>query len=120
MPPWEWQRLPLLLLACAADGRTLAVAAPGQILRLHDAVSGKETKIKISALTWDDIPGRIATIRSEREELIREEQVQAAEVARIQDPTKRAVAQNELKQYTFQIDYKSTEETLKKMASLYI
>jgi lipopolysaccharide export system permease protein len=76
------------------------------LMELPDAVSGKETKLKISALTWDDIPVRIDTIRAERDELLRQEEERTDEVARIPDPNMRSIAQNELKHYKIQMELK--------------
>jgi lipopolysaccharide export system permease protein len=77
------------------------------LMELPDSVSGKETRVKISALTWDDIPLRIEALRAERDELAVREQAQAAEVAKIPDASLRSLRQSELKNYTFQIEIKT-------------
>jgi lipopolysaccharide export system permease protein len=78
-------------------------------IELPDSVSGKESKLKINALTWGDIPVRVAALRAERDELLRQEEERTEEVARIPDATMRAIAQNELKHYKFQVDIKTRQ-----------
>jgi lipopolysaccharide export system permease protein len=79
------------------------------IMDLPDSVSGKEAKLKISALTWDEIPVRIEAVRAECEELVQKREEHATEVARITDPNLRLLAQNELKHYQYQIDAKNRQ-----------
>ncbi len=76
---------------------------------LPDSVSGKETRVKISALTWDDIPVRVEAMRAERDDLAAKEKDRIEEVTRIQDPHQRSIAQTELKNYTSQIEIKSRQ-----------
>ena len=79
------------------------------LMDLPDSVSGKEARLRISALTWDDLPGRIAAVAEERDELARKRDAQQAEVERIADPAFRAIAQNDIKQYEFQIALKARQ-----------
>jgi lipopolysaccharide export system permease protein len=73
---------------------------------LPDSVSGKEARLKISALTWDELPARIDAVQDELDELLRKRDAQQAEVARIADPTLRTFRQEELKNYKYQFDMK--------------
>lgn len=76
---------------------------------LPDSVSGKEAKLRISALTWDDLPARIAVMSEERDDLIRRRDERMAEVERISEPTLRALAENDAKQYKYQLDLKNRQ-----------
>ena len=76
---------------------------------LPDSVSGKEAKLRISALTWDDLPARIAGAVEERDELIRKRDERAAELERIADSSLRSLAQGELRQYKYQLDAKNRQ-----------
>ena len=76
---------------------------------LPDSVSGKEARLRISALTWDELPGRVAAVAEERDDLVRKRDAQQEEVDRIADPTFRALAQNDIKQYEYQIALKARQ-----------
>ena len=79
------------------------------LMDLPDSVSGKEARLRISALTWDDLPERIAAMAAERDELIARRDAQQAEADRTPDPNLRTIAQNDVKQYKFQIDTKTRQ-----------
>lgn len=79
------------------------------LMDLPDSVSGKEARLRISALTWDQLPGRVAVVAEERDDLIRKRDAQQEEVDRIADPTFRALAQNDIKQYEYQIALKARQ-----------
>ena len=72
-------------------------------------MNGKEAKLRISALTWDELPQRIATVEEERDDAVRRRDVHQAEIDRMPDPTARIVAQSQLKQYKYQIEAKSRQ-----------
>jgi lipopolysaccharide export system permease protein len=74
---------------------------------LPDSVSGKEAKLKISVLAWDQLPARIAEVEAEREELIRKRDQRQAEIAQISDANVRNVVQVELAHYKYQIEAKT-------------
>jgi lipopolysaccharide export system permease protein len=78
-------------------------------IELPDSVSGKETKLKISALTWDDIPVRVEALRGELADLLKQERERTAEVAGIKDARLRTSKQEELKHYKFQVDIKTRQ-----------
>ncbi len=77
------------------------------VMDLPDSVSGKETKLKISALTWDDIPARVAVVRGELDELLEQERLRTAEVEAISNPDLRASKREELKHYKIQVEIKT-------------
>ena len=79
------------------------------LMDLPDSVSGKEARLRISALTWDDLPVRVAAVEAEREELVQKRDAQQAEVNRMRDPAFRALAQNDIKQYEYQIALKARQ-----------
>jgi lipopolysaccharide export system permease protein len=79
------------------------------LMDLPDSVSGKESKLKLSALTWNDIPARVEALRAERDKLAKEEQERIEEVSHIQDPTMRSLAQDQLKHYTIQMEIKTRQ-----------
>lgn len=79
------------------------------LMDLPDSVSGKEARLRISALTWDQLPGRVAAVAEERDDLVRKRDAQQEEVDRIADPTFRALAQNDIKQYEYQIALKARQ-----------
>ncbi len=79
------------------------------LMDLPDSVSGKEARLRISALTWDELPGRVAAVAEERDDLVRKRDAQQEEVDRIADPTFRALAQNDIKQYEYQIALKARQ-----------
>ena len=79
------------------------------LMDLPDSVSGKEARVRISALTWDDLPGRVAAVAAERDELVAKRDAQQAEADRIADPAFRALAQNDIKQYEYQIALKARQ-----------
>lgn len=74
---------------------------------LPDSVSGKEAKLRISALTWDDLPPRIAALAEERDEVIRTRDRRKAELALLTEPALQNLAQVEMKLYQVQIETKS-------------
>jgi lipopolysaccharide export system permease protein len=76
---------------------------------LPDSVSGKEAKLKISALTWADIPARAAQVRAERDELVAQEAERTAEANRFTHPAARAAALNALNHFKYQIDAKTRQ-----------
>ena len=74
---------------------------------LPDSVSGKEARLRISALTWDDLPVRIAAMAAERDDLLQQRAQLQATLQNISDPTLRALAQGEVKNFQSAIDTKS-------------
>ncbi len=69
------------------------------VMDLPDSVSGKEARLRISALTWDDLPVRIASMIAERDDLRQQrDQLQAA-IEHISDPMLRLQAQGEVKNF---------------------
>ena len=76
---------------------------------LPDSVSGKEAKLRISALTWDDLPPRITAMMQERDEIIQHRDERLTEIARIADPALRTLAENDAKQYQYQLDIKNRQ-----------
>jgi lipopolysaccharide export system permease protein len=72
-------------------------------MELPDGLNGKD-KIRISALTWDDLPVRLGLLRAELAEVLerREEMRQAAETA--PRPEVRAAALKEDRMYRFQVE----------------
>lgn len=76
---------------------------------LPDSVSGKEARLKISALTWDQLPARAATVQEELDEVLANRAAQEAEIARIADPSLRIYAQDQLKHYQYQIEAKTRQ-----------
>jgi lipopolysaccharide export system permease protein len=74
---------------------------------LPDSVSGKEAKLRISALTWDDLPVRIAALAAERDEVVQRRDIRKVEVERLTDQYLRDLGQTELQQYEFQIGIKT-------------
>ncbi|MBN9122879.1 MAG: LptF/LptG family permease, partial [Planctomycetes bacterium] len=79
------------------------------VMDLPDSVSGKEARLRISALTWDDLPARIAAMAAERDDLVRQRDQLAAEFNTITDPTLRGLAVNEVKNFQSVIDVKSRQ-----------
>jgi lipopolysaccharide export system permease protein len=84
-------------------------SAGGFTMDLPDSVSGKEAKLRISALTWDDLPSRIATLADEREELVRQRAKLQVEVDNLPNPAFRALAQAEVKNSQFLVDAKTRQ-----------
>jgi lipopolysaccharide export system permease protein len=76
---------------------------------LPDSVSGKDARVRISALTWDDLPGRIAVVAGERDDILRQRAKLQAEIESIPDETLRGLARNELKNFQFLIDTKTRQ-----------
>jgi lipopolysaccharide export system permease protein len=76
---------------------------------LPDSVSGKEAKLKISALTWDELPDRIAAAAAERDEKVAQRDARQAEIDALPDLHARAYAQNEMRGYTFLLDAKTRQ-----------
>ncbi|QJW95918.1 LptF/LptG family permease [Frigoriglobus tundricola] len=76
------------------------------VMALPDSVSGKEARVRITALTWDDLPPRIAELAAERDEVVRRRDARAAEIATTTDPNVRANGLNELQQYKYQLEFK--------------
>jgi lipopolysaccharide export system permease protein len=76
---------------------------------LPDSVSGKEARLKISALTWDQLPTRAAEVQDELDEILARREAQQAEIARIPDPTLRKSREGLLANYKYQIDAKARQ-----------
>ena len=64
------------------DGKTASGVVPGDqiTMDLPDSVSGKEAKLKISALTWDELPARAAVVAAERDQLVAQRDARQAEM----------------------------------------
>ncbi len=92
----------------AIDGNntSILVNSSGQtfVQPLPDSVSGKEAKQRISALTWEQLPERIAFMEAERDKTLLLREAQQREVDKIQDPQVRTIAQAELRNYKFILD----------------
>lgn len=76
---------------------------------LPDSVSGKEARLRISALTWDDLPVRIAAVSAEHDDLVNQRTQLQANIANISDAHLRSLAQNELRNFQFGIDTKTRQ-----------
>lgn len=76
---------------------------------LPDSVSGKDARVRISALTWEDLPARIAIVAGERDAIVRQRADVQNEINSISDETLRERAQFELKNFQFLIDAKSRQ-----------
>ncbi len=76
---------------------------------LPDSVSGKDARLRISALTWDELPDRIAAVRAERDELIKQRDAYQAEVEKSYDIKVRTQGMDELKGLKFGIDAKTRQ-----------
>lgn len=90
-----------------ASGST--ASAGSFTMDLPDSVSGKDARVRISALTWEDLPARIATVAGERDAILRQRADFKAETDTIADPTLRGLAQRELNNFQFLIDAKSRQ-----------
>jgi lipopolysaccharide export system permease protein len=71
---------------------------------LPDSVSGKEARVRISALTWDDLPVRIGGLAAERDEMLRKRDERQADLDRTADPLLRTALQNEVVLYKYQLE----------------
>lgn len=93
------------------DGKTASGVVPGDqiTMDLPDSVSGKEAKLKISALTWDELPARAAVVAAERDQLVAQRDARQAEIDALPDPTARAYGQAEMRGYKYLIDAKSRQ-----------
>lgn len=92
------------------DGKNASGSVPGGdafVMDLPDSVTGKEAKLKISSLTYDELPGRIAATATERDELTARRDARQAEIETIADLNLRVYTQAELRGYKFQIDAKT-------------
>ncbi|VTS00352.1 permease family protein : Putative permease OS=Singulisphaera acidiphila (strain ATCC BAA-1392 / DSM 18658 / VKM B-2454 / MOB10) GN=Sinac_2241 PE=4 SV=1: YjgP_YjgQ [Gemmata massiliana] len=76
---------------------------------LPDSVSGKDARLRISALTWDELPDRTAATRAERDELIKQRDAYQAEVEKSYDIKVRTQGMDELKGLKFGIDAKTRQ-----------
>ena len=76
---------------------------------LPDSVSGKEARLRISALTWDELPDRIAGMRAERDVLVAQRDAHQVEVERSSDINVRTNGQAELRGFKFGIDAKTRQ-----------
>ncbi len=92
------------------DGKTASVSSATSgafTMDLPDSVSGKEAKLKINSLTWDQLPERIAATIAERDALVVQRNARQTEFDRTSDLNVIAFAETELRGYKYQIDAKS-------------
>ena len=87
------------------------IATPGDpfTMALPDSVSGKEARLRISSLTWDDLPVRIAAVSAERDEIVAARDARQAVVDASSDPAMKATGPAEMRGYKFQIDAKNRQ-----------
>ncbi|MBY0456384.1 MAG: LptF/LptG family permease, partial [Gemmataceae bacterium] len=76
---------------------------------LPDSVSGKEAKLKISTLTWDDLPARIAQAQAEREDILAQQRAAQDRIDAIPEESVRAARQSEMLGLKFQLDAKTRQ-----------
>lgn len=76
------------------------------VMDLPDTVSGKEARMKLSTLTWDEIPARAAAVRAERDAAVEKAARLRADMDQLA-PARRELVRNELKGLQYQIDAKS-------------
>jgi lipopolysaccharide export system permease protein len=86
----------------------LASAAPF-VMDLPDSVSGKEARLRIATLTWDDLPVRVAALAAERDDLIQQRAKLQGDLETITDPTLHTMAQNEVRNFQMVIDIKTRQ-----------
>ncbi|MCI0699709.1 MAG: LptF/LptG family permease [Planctomycetia bacterium] len=92
------------------SGKTTSLTIAGPMVfeqPLPDSVSGKEAKLRISALTWKELPARIATVREELDTIIRQRDQKQAEADSVTEPNVRALRQNDVKNFKFLLDSKT-------------
>jgi lipopolysaccharide export system permease protein len=71
---------------------------------LPDSVSGKEARLRIGAITWDELPQRIAAAEAELAEVVGQRQAQQARIDRIPDANLRASEQGKQQDFKFMLD----------------
>jgi len=77
----------------------------GPIVRpLSDSVSGKEAKLKINTLTWEELPVRIAAMEAERNEIVQRRNERAKAIEQITDQNLQKLARDELGHYNYQVE----------------
>ncbi len=79
------------------------------VMDLPDSVSGKEARLRISALTYPELPDRIAAVAQEREEFVLRRDEILAEAERSADPQVRAAVLREAAGLKYQIDMKTRQ-----------
>ena len=87
-----------------------ATTQAGPITRpLPDSVSGKEAKLKISVLTWDELPGKIAEAEQELAEIVGRRDKLRSDLERVTDPHVRGLGEREMQGYKYQLDAKTRQ-----------
>lgn len=79
------------------------------VMDLPDNVSGKEARLRISALTYDELPGRIAAVTAERDHFEHKYHEVLAEADRASDPVARQVLRREALGLKYQFDTKAQQ-----------
>ncbi len=79
------------------------------VMDLPDTVSGKDARMKLSTLTWDEIPARAAAVRAERDDILDKAAKLRKDIDYLTDPARRELARSELKAMQYQIDTKSRQ-----------
>lgn len=79
------------------------------VMDIPDSVSGKEARLRISALTYPELPDRIAAVAEERDEAVRHRAELLAEAERQSNPQVRTTFQNEAAGLKYQIDMKTRQ-----------
>lgn len=94
------------------DGKNASGSAASSgafVMDLPDSVTGKEAKLKISSLTYDELPARIAAAIRERDEITAQRDARQTEIDTISDLNARTYAQAEMRGYKYQIDTKTRQ-----------
>lgn len=81
---------------------TTASTGPFQ-MELPDGLNGKD-KVRISALTWDDLPVRLGLLRQELDEVVRRREEMRTDSERQSDVKLRQAAMKEDRYYRFQVE----------------
>lgn len=82
------------------DGKNASGSAASSgafVMDLPDSVTGKEARLKISSLTWDELPARAAAVAAERDEIAAQQATHQAELDRTPDPAVRNYVQAQLR-----------------------
>jgi lipopolysaccharide export system permease protein len=79
------------------------------VMDLPDSVSGKEARLRISALTYPELPDRIAAVTAERDAFAQRRAEIRAEGERSTNPQVRAAAQTEARGLQYQYDMKARQ-----------
>jgi lipopolysaccharide export system permease protein len=92
--------------------RTLAggsYSAAPIVMDLPDSVSGKEARLRISALTYPELPDRIAAVSAERDAFADQRNAVLEEAEKSTNPQVRGTFQNEARGLQYQYDMKARQ-----------